>query len=410
MATATPRPIDIALAGNPNSGKTTIFNNLTGSSTVGDYPGVTVEIKEGCLQHQRRAVRVADLPGTYSLTAHSPDELVARNFIIDQRLDVVVDVLDASNLERSLYLAVQFMELGTPLVLVLNMSDVAEARGCRIDVSLLSKLLGVTLVRTVGHQGKGMAELKDAILATANLSTDRGPATFLLYERHLEDEFTGIVRLLEKEPALAEKRNARWLAIKLLEDDEHTRGIIEKLAKAPGPILDAVQSAAERIAKAYGDTPEIAIADQRYGLIAGVCREAVTSAARTRRLMSQRIDNVVLNRLFGIPVFLGMMYLVFKLTFALGEPPMHWIEGFFGWLGDCVGSLWPAGSQSGLRSLAVDGVIGGVGGVSVFFPNMLLLFLAIAVLEDSGYMARAAFLVVGSCTRSDCTERALFPC
>ena len=189
----------------------------------------------------------------------------------------------------------------------------------------------------------------------------------------LKTNLLGLSDSLRRKPALAEKRNARWLAIKLLEDDEQARGIVEQLAKAPGPILDAVQSAAERIAKAYGDTPEIAIADQRYGLIAGVCREAVTSAPQTRRLLSQRIDDVVLNRLFGIPIFLGMMYLVFKLTFALGEPPMHWIEGFFGWLGDGVGSLWPAGSQSALRSLVVDGVIGGVGGVLVFFPNIAAL-------------------------------------
>lgn len=393
MATATPRPITIALAGNPNSGKTTIFNNLTGARQhVGNYPGVTVEIKEGRLQHQGRAVRVVDLPGTYSLTAYSPDELAARDFIIDQRPEVVVDVLDASNLERNLYLAVQFMELGAPLVLVLNMSDVAEARGCRIDAKLLSELLGATVVQTVGPQGKGMAELKDAILATADSSADGGPAA-LAYERHLEDELAGIVQLLQQEPALVEKRNARWLAIKLLEDDQQARGIVERLANAPGPIFDAVGAAAERIEKAYGDTPEIAIADQRYGLIAGVCREAVKSTAQTRRLLSERIDNVVLNRLLGIPIFLGVMYLVFNLTFTLGEPPMQWIEGFFGWLGNGVGSLWPADSQSALKSLVVDGVIGGVGGVLVFFPIIVLLFLAIAFLEDSGYMARAAFLV-----------------
>ena len=363
------------------------------ASILATIPGVTVEIKEGCLQHRRRGIRVVDLPGTYSLAAYSPDEAVARAFIVDRRLDVVVDVLDASNLERSLYLAIEFMELGTPLVLVLNMSDVAEARACRIDVSLLSELLGVTLVRTVGHRGKGMTELKDAILATADSMADRGPETLLLYERHLEDELVGIVRILEKEPALADKRHSRWLAIKLLEDDERAKGIVEQLARAPPPILDAVQYAAERIAKIYGHSPEIAIADQRYGLIAGVCREAAKSAPQTRRLLSQQIDNVALNRLLGIPIFLGMMYLVFKLTFVLGEPPMHWIESFFGWLGDGVGILWPVGSRSVLRSLVVDGLIGGVGGVLVFLPNIVLLFMAIALLEDSGYMARAAFLV-----------------
>lgn len=386
----TPSPLTIALAGNPNSGKTTIFNNLTGARRhVGNYPGVTVDVKEGRMEHGGRVVRVMDLPGTYNLTAYSPDELAARNFIVERRPDLVVNVLDASNLERNLYLAVQLLELGAPILLALNMSDVAEDRGQRIDADLLSKLLGVPVVPTVGHRGKGMAALKDAILAAVDAPAARSAAA-LSYERHIEDELAGIARLLENEPALAGKRNVRWMAIKLIEGDEQITSLIPN---AQGPIMGAARAAAERIEKEYGDTPEIVIADQRYGLIAGICREAVQQTVRTRRLLSQRIDNVVLHQFFGIPIFLAVMYLVFKLTFTLGEPPMRWIEGFFGRLGDGVGALWPAGSQSPLRSLLVDGVIGGVGGVLVFFPIILLLFLAIAVLEDSGYMARAAFLM-----------------
>jgi len=390
---AAEKPITIALAGNPNAGKTTIFNCLTGARQhVGNYPGVTVEIKEGRLAHRGRTVNVVDLPGTYSLTAYSPDELVARNFIVERRPEVVVDVVDASNLERNLFLAVQLLELGAPVLLALNMTDLAEARGCRIDVELLSKLLGVVVAPTVGHHGRGIAELKDAVLNMVD-SPGVADAAALHYDSHIEEEIVGIVRAIDKEPALTAPYPARWLAIKLLESDRPARELIERFAHEPKAILSIVSAAARRIETAYGDAPEIAIADQRYGLIAGICREAVHQAVQPRRVWSQWIDNVALHRMAGLPIFLGVMYVVFKLVFTLGEPPMQWIEAFFGWLADGVGSLWPAGSTSDLRSLVVDGIIGGVGGVLVFFPNILLLFLAIALLEDSGYMARAAFLV-----------------
>jgi len=393
QAAVTSKRLTVALAGNPNSGKTTIFNALTGARQhVGNYPGVTVEKKEGRLRHQDHDINVVDLPGTYSLTAYSIEEVVARNFVIEEKPDVVVDVVDASNLERNLYLATQFMELGVPLILAFNMWDVAQSRGFDIDTELLSRLMGVTIVRTVGHKGVGLDELKDAMVRVAADEEARKPR-LIAYGEEIEREIAGIVPAIRDDPGLGKDSDARWLAVKLLEDDEEVRRKVQETASDANRIFSAVESAAHRIKRDFGDSPEIVIADRRYGFISGACQEAVKTTVEARHSRSDRIDSVVTSRVLGIPIFLGLMYLVFKLTFTLGEPLMGWIEGFFGWLEGAVGSLWPAGSESALRSLVVDGIIGGVGGVLVFLPNILLLFLAIAILEDSGYMARAAFIM-----------------
>jgi len=404
--------IVVALAGNPNSGKTTIFNELTGARQhVGNYPGVTVERKEGFRRHGDIELQIVDLPGTYSLTAYSAEELVARNFIIDEKPDVVVDILDASNLERNLYLAVQLMELGVPLVLAFNMSDMAKARGYEFDIEKLSRFFGARIVQTVGNKGTGMKELLDAIIETATERASntnrkegqpaadvrsakagiRGPrqaAPIMNYGREIEEEIAKIQSLLRADGSITEKYDARWLAVKLLENDKELR------AKVTSPeINEQVEKSIAHIEKILGESAETAIAGARYGFISGACQKAVRSTIEIRHTISHRIDSVVTNRIIGIPVFLGLMYLVFHLTFTLADPPMEWIEGFFGWLGGVVQSWWPAGSESLLKSLLVDGIIGGVGGVIVFLPNILLLFLAIAILEDSGYMARAAFIM-----------------
>jgi ferrous iron transport protein B len=386
------RRISVGLAGNPNSGKTTIFNNLTGARQhVGNYPGVTVEKKEGRFRHQEREVTLTDLPGTYSLTAYSIEELVARRFVIEEKPDVVVDVVDASNLERNLYLAVQFMELGIPLVLAFNMSDLARTRGIEIDIENLSRLLGVAIVPTVGHKGEGMDALKDAILAAADKPENHRPA-HVTYGREVEAEVRSLAGLIDQDGGLEGEVPARWLAVKLLESDEEAHKQLASL-RNPDKVADAARTAAHHIERDFGDTAETLIADRRYGFISGACQEAVKTTVQSRQDTSDRIDSVVTSRLLGIPIFLGMMYLVFKLTFTLGDPFMGWIEGGFEWLGGFVSSWWAEGSESALQSLLVDGLIGGVGGVIVFLPNILLLFLAIAILEDSGYMARAAFIM-----------------
>jgi ferrous iron transport protein B len=381
----------IALAGNPNSGKTTIFNKLTGSRQhVGNYPGVTVECKEGFRRHGDVDLRIVDLPGIYSLTAYSGEELVARNFIIDQKPDVVVDILDASNLERNLYLAVQLMELGVPLVLAFNMSDVARARGYEFDIGKLERFFGAPIVQTTGNKGAGMTELLDAAVRIAEASRKRTSrqAHPNAYGKVIEEEIARIVPLIEKAGPLSGKYDARWLAVKLLENDVELRASV-----AAPEIDDQVQKSAVRIEKMLGEPPETAVAGDRYGFISGACQEAVRSTVEIRHTASDQIDSVVTHPVFGIPVFLCLMYLVFHLTFTVGKPPMDWIEVFFGWLGGWVGGWWPQGSGSLLRSLLVDGILGGVGGVVVFLPNILLLFLAIAILEYSGYMARAAFVM-----------------
>ncbi len=404
--------IVVALAGNPNSGKTTIFNELTGARQhVGNYPGVTVERKEGFRHHGDNELQIVDLPGTYSLTAYSEEELIARNFIIDEKPDVVVDILDTSNLERNLYLAVQLMELGVPLVLAFNMSDMARARGYEFDIEKLSRFFGARIVQTVGHKGAGMKELLDAIILTATEGAPRvsqngeRPSAGTLsskasirephhqvpemnYGRVIEEEIARVESLIKTSGSVAGEYDARWLAVKLLENDKEVR------AKVVSPeVNDQIEKSASHIEKMLGEHPETAIAGGRYGFISGACQEAVRSTIEIRHTISDRIDSVVTNRVLGLPLFLGLMYLVFHLTFTLGDPFMGWIEEFFGWLGGTIEGWWPPGSESLLKSLLIDGIIGGVGGVLVFLPNILLLFLAIAVLEDSGYMARAAFIM-----------------
>jgi ferrous iron transport protein B len=385
--------IKVALAGNPNSGKTTVFNALSGARQhVGNYPGVTVEKKESRFTHDDVKVDLVDLPGTYSLTAYSIEELVARDYVIDEEPDVVVDVIDASNLERNLYLAIQFMELGKPLILALNMSDVAEARGFDIDTDRLSELLGVRIVSTVAHKKEGMKELREAMVEMGTASSPRKP-TVVTYGEEIERELHELIPLIHAETALRERYNARWLAVKLLEGDEEMRAAVEQLASNPEALFKAAELCGKRIKRDFGEDAEVVVADRRYGFISGACTEAVQQTVESRHTISDRIDQVVTSRVLGIPIFLGLMYLVFKLTFTLSEPMMGWIETFFAWVGDGVAGFWPAGSESALKSLIVDGIIGGVGGVLVFFPVIALLFLAISILEASGYMARAAFIM-----------------
>jgi len=381
--------ITVALAGNPNSGKTCIFNMLTGARQhVGNYPGVTVEKKEGLCRYAGYEITFVDLPGTYSLTAYSIEELVARNFIIEERPDVVVDIVDASNIERNLYLATQLIEINAPLVLAFNMSDIAEQQGLIFDNERLSGLLEAPIVPTVGNKGRGKVKLLDAIIETAR----RGKIERTHRVSYGEEIEKGLARIetliVDKEHQLAQEYGSRWLAVKLLErDSDVTAKVHSKEA------LDAVIASAGHLKAIFGDEPEIIMADRRYGFISGACQETIKSTVELRHSISDIADKVVLNRVLGLPIFLLLMYLVFKLTFWIGDPLMGWTEGFFGWAADAVAGFWPVGAESPVKSLLVDGVIGGVGGVLVFLPNILLLFLAIAVLEDSGYMARAAFVM-----------------
>ncbi len=382
------KKITVALVGNPNSGKTTIFNNLTGDRQhVGNYPGVTVEKKTGYLTSNNIEFEIVDLPGTYSLTAQSIDEQIARNFIINEKPDVVVDIIDYSNLERNLYLAIQLIELKVPLVLVFNMSDVAKVRGISYNLPNLSKLLGAPIVPTIGYKGQGRNEIIRTIL---QLTSGKLILTSLeiTYGREIENEISRIQRLLIVSNPASDSYDLRWLAVKFLEND---REILRKFNISK--LKSAVKKSARKIKTNTGSNPEIVIAGQRYNFISNVCNRTVISTADANPTRSDRIDRILTNQLYGLPIFMVLMYLVFHLTFTLGEPPMEWIETFFGWAGEAITGWWHSGSDSALKSLLVDGIIGGVGGVIVFLPNIMLLFLAISVLEDSGYMPRAAFIM-----------------
>lgn len=376
--------ITIALAGNPNAGKTTIYNALTGARQhIGNYPGVTVEKKESVITYNGKTLKVIDLPGTYSLTAYSVEEVVARNVIINEKPDVVVDIIDSSNLERNLYLAVQLMELRIPLVFVFNMKDMAQEMGIKIDVDKLSKLLGVPIIETVGSKGDGVKNILDEAVKVATEKNINYPV--ITYDAIIEKYLVSIESLIKQHTTGIENYNTRWLAVKLLEGDKDVKSIV------PSPIVDEeVKRAEHDVEPILGDVPETAIASARYGFISGACQECVTTTVEARHNMSDAIDSVLVNRVLGIPIFLGLMYLVFQLTFTLGNPFMGWIEQFFSFLGDKASV---AISHDLLRSLVVDGIIGGVGGVIVFLPNIIFLFIAIAVLEASGYMARVAFIM-----------------
>jgi ferrous iron transport protein B len=393
LSAAANKTISVALAGNPNSGKTTLFNALTGARQhVGNYPGVTVEKKEGEFSFAGTRIAVVDLPGTYSLTANSPEEVVARNVVLDESPDVIVDVVDASNLERNLYLAVQFMELGQPMILAFNMSDIVEARGDRIDIKRLSNLFRVPIIRISALKGQGLPELKQSILAVAKEKETGLPGT-VTYGGRIESTLRELTAVISENLSDAVKPSARWIALKLLENDDLVNAQVREQARNPEALSQAVEQARQKLEKSLGDDAEILIADRRYGFISGACQEAVRISVEARHTMSDRIDMVMTHRVLSIPIFLFLMFLVFKLTFAVGDPIMGWIEDFFGWAGNLLTSYWPEASAPLLQSLLVDGLIGGVGGVIVFLPNILLLFLAIAILEDSGYMARAAFIV-----------------
>ena len=401
------RTLTVAVAGNPNSGKTTIFNNLTGSrQKVGNYPGVTVEYKEGTLKQGDLVLRMIDLPGTYSLTAYSDEELVARDFLLVKQPDVVIDVVDAGNLERNLFLATELLEMDLPLILVLNMTDMADQRGVTIDYRGLAERLGVPVVPAVGNRGVGMSELVETIsLVTAHIATQQGPAkvcrqagpgpSFFASPESSRDQclvnFGAPIEgyLARMEQLLPPAPGNRWRALKLLQGDAQ---VLEKLDSASS--RQAAIGLAEAAASDCGqDELETQLAGFRYQFIEKLCAQITRTSSQGGSILSDRIDRVAMHPFWGVPIFLLLMFLVFTLTFSLGNPLMNQIDLAFGWLGGFVNGLWNNGGDSPLRSLLVDGIIRGVGGVVVFLPNILLLFLAIAVLEGTGYIARAAFVM-----------------
>lgn len=388
--------LTVALAGNPNAGKSTIFNALTGSHQhVGNWPGKTVEKKEGHLLVDGQDVLLVDLPGTYSLNAFSLEEVIARDFVLLGRPDAVVCVIDSANLERNLYLVVQVAELGVPVVLALNMHDVAERRGITIDTRRLSSLLGgAAVIRTIGSRGVGMDELRVAIAAQHSAAAVRHAAPSpppLILPPVLQRRLEALTALVSGESAFA-AWPARWFAAKLLEGDAQ----LSPLIAGHKAVVDAVAAAMAEIREDTGEDPDVLFADARYQYIGEIVDLAVRRPSEQATSRSERIDRVMTHRVWGVPIFLALMWLVFQLTANLSAPLLDFtdylVNDFIaGWVGRIVAALglqgtWPS-------SLLVDGIVAGVGGVLVFVPVLLSLYFAIGVLEDSGYMARAAFVM-----------------
>ncbi|MFW5734025.1 MAG: ferrous iron transport protein B [Oceanidesulfovibrio sp.] len=388
------KPLVIALAGNPNAGKTTLFNAITGARQhVGNYPGITVERKEGCITCGDHKLHLVDLPGTYSLTAYSQEEVVAREFLADERPDAVIHVLNAGALERNLYLTVQLLELGAPVLLALNMMDEARARGWIIDSEKLSSLLGLPVEETVARSGAGV----DKLLATAgqyareNTSGDWRPLT-ISYGPDLDPVIVEMVQAIERESFLTDRYPARWTAIKYLERDD---AVLEQGRRA-GNVANILEDLAGRVAEHCRATlnmdPEAIIADYRYGFISSILKQGVLGREdRTERIMlSDKLDKVLAQRLVGPIIMVAVLFAIYNFTFVLGEIPMGWVETFFGFLHDTAASVLPDGL---LQSLVVSGIIDGVGGVLGFVPLIMIMFFCISFLEDSGYMARVAYML-----------------
>ncbi|HEX7506462.1 MAG TPA: ferrous iron transport protein B [Polyangia bacterium] len=379
--------IRVALAGNPNCGKTSLFNALTGARQhVANYPGVTVERRTGRCDIEPFAVNVIDLPGTYSLSSFSPDERVAQDELTDAP-DVVVVVADSTQLERNLVLLAQIMQTGANPVLCLNMSDEARAAGQQIDIALMEKLLGFPVVETVGHRAQGVAELKLAIARAA--ARPAGPSKLVLGET-LDAAVAAIRRLL---PSPAEGIfRSDWMATRLLVGDKEYGPRVAAMPGGQAAIQEAERQRGRIEARTNADIA-VFVTERYFGFVDGLLREVRTHISRVdARQLTDKIDAVLVHRLLGLPIFALVMYAIFWLTFKAGEMPMNWIDTGVRFLSGHLALLWPAGSTSLLRSLLVDGVVGGVGGVIVFLPNIVLLFLGLAFLEDTGYMARAAFL------------------
>ncbi len=381
----------IALAGNPNCGKTTIFNQLTGTRQhVGNYPGVTVERKCGVCRIHGFPVEIVDLPGVYSLSNSSPEEKVAFQELLDGGIDLILNVIDSGNAQRNLYLTTQLTELDLPMLLAFNMIDDATARGLRFNFSMLEGFFGAPSVTTVGSTGQGMGELREAIYRIAHEAVPQRPVKPKYGPRTDQAIRTLTAEVEQLQRPETRRIPARYFAIKILENDP-------EICRRPefASLLAPAAEWRSRITTRNGISSETLMADVRYGVIAGACREAITISNERRRQLSDVIDRYVTNRFLGVPIFLLMMYLVFMFTFSLGQYPMDWLSAFFDWLSRTIDGIWPAEQAEFLRRMITEGIIGGVGGVLVFLPNILLLFLAIAILEGTGYMARAAFVMDG---------------
>ena len=387
------KEIRVALVGNPNCGKTSLFNMASGSHEhVGNYSGVTVDAKEGNFEYGGYHFKIVDLPGTYSLSAYSPEELYVRRNLIEDIPDVVINVVDASNLQRNLYLTTQLIDMNLKVVMALNMYDELEARGDKLDIKQLGYLLGMPIVPTVSRIGEGLEALFDKVI-----QVDENSDPYLARHIHinhgaeLEQSIDRLKELIQKNPDIRYKYSTRFLAIKYLENDKEVEAVIEKLPNRDEIIVARFQEQ-QRINEMLQSGAESALVDAKYAFVQGALAETYEpyQGKKKRTTLTDKIDALVTHKWAAFPLFLLVLYFVFNSTFVIGEHPVRWIESIVSHFSAFVAS---AMSEGWLKDLVVDGVIGGVGSVLVFLPNILLLYFFISLLEDSGYMARAAFIM-----------------
>ncbi|MBN1914649.1 MAG: ferrous iron transport protein B [Parachlamydiales bacterium] len=374
--------LTIALAGNPNSGKTTIFNYLTGAQQkVANYPGVTVEKKVGFCSCRETEIEIIDLPGIYSLSVHSEEEVIARNYLLEESPDAVVQIIDAANIHRSLFLTLQLMELGLPLLLVFNMMDMVQKEQMVIDVPYFSAVLELPIVTTVGRSKKGLSKILEEAVKIAKEKRDRAGVN-MNFSLSIEEAIHALTSMMHEQST---ERSQRWHAIKLLEADEtdHFISDIEKKA----------QSLRFQIIEKMNLTPEEIIAQERYAFIDSLCEKGLSFTEKRQKSFSDRLDGVLLHKHWGLPLFFIVLFLLFQFTFRLGEYPTNGLKDFLHWTETIIVNHWPDEQYPFLLSLIINGLLEGVGSVLVFLPNIVLLFFSLGFLESSGYMARAAFLM-----------------
>ncbi len=389
------RVINVALVGNPNCGKTSLFNFASGAhERVGNYSGVTVDAKEGKAQYHGYEFNMVDLPGTYSLSAYSPEELYVRKQIVEKTPDVIINVIDTSNLERNLYLTTQLIDMHLRMVCALNMFDETERRGDHVDYDKLSELFGVPMVPTVFTNGRGVEELFKVVIDMyeGQENSQRNYRHIHINHGHeLEHGIKEMQEHLKQEDNLRQRYSTRYLAIKLLEHDKDVEAYIATFPDAKEIIAHRDQ-AEQRVKEETGEDSETAIMDAKYGFIHGALKEAgyETGHDKDTYRTTHVIDRFITNRYLGFPIFLLLLFVMFSVTFYIGQYPMDWIEAGVAWLGEIISTTMPDGP---LKAMLVDGVIGGVGSVIVFLPQILILYFFISYMEDSGYMARAAFIM-----------------
>ena len=385
--------IRVALVGNPNCGKTSLFNIASGSHEhVGNYSGVTVDAKEGKFSYGGYQFTLVDLPGTYSLSAYSPEELYVRRNLVEEMPDVVINVVDASNLERNLYLTTQIIDMNLRVVMALNMYDELRSKGDTLDIETLGHLLGMPVIPTVSRSGEGIEKLFDTVIKVYETNDPRlARHIHVNHGAELEKSIDRIKFLIQKNTDIRYKYSTRYLAIKYLENDSEIEKVVEALPNRD-EIISARFDESRRIEELLQTNPESAIVDAKYAFVQGALKETWQPAQerRAKHSLSEKIDAVVTNKWLAFPIFILLLYVIFEGTFTIGDYPMRWIEWLVEKFSDFVSAYMPEGM---LKDMVVDGIIGGVGSVLVFLPNILILYLFISLLEDSGYMARAAFIM-----------------